>query len=156
MECFNRLDTVGKEVVKQVALYVMHVLLGLNNVKAERDNNNDPLYDEAPHVMPAQLVSMRPGAFVKDVVNVFRAQLSRFWDEQMIDKIEDGHRELFRMYISDTNLRSIISKHTVHTMFNEAWDYLPDRFGALRQFCGGLATTFANTVAVESDFSILK
>jgi hypothetical protein len=81
--------------------------------------------------MPAQLVSMRPGAFVKDVVNVFRAQLSRFWDEQMIDKIEDGHRELFRMYNSDTNLQSIISKHTAHTTFNEAWDSLPDRFGAL-------------------------
>jgi hypothetical protein len=98
MECFNCLDTVGKEeVVKQVALYVMRVLLGLNNVKAERDSNNDLLYDEAPLVMPAQLVSMRPGTFVKDVVNVFRAQLSRFWDEQMIDKIEDGHRELFRM-----------------------------------------------------------
>ncbi|CAK9254857.1 unnamed protein product [Sphagnum jensenii] len=157
MECFNRLDTVGKEeVVKQVALYVMRVLLGMNNVKAERDSNNDPLYDEAPLVMPAQLVSMHPGAFVKDVVNVFRAQLSRFWDEQMIDKIEDGHRELFRMYNSDTNLRLIISKHTVHTTFNEAWDSLPDRFGALRQFCGGLAIAFANTVAVESDFSILK
>ncbi len=157
MECFNHLDTVGKEeVVKQVALYVMRVLLGLNNVKAERDNNNDPLYDEAPPVMPGQLVSMRPGAFVKDVVNVFRAQLSRFWDEQMIDKIEDGHRELFRMYNSDANLRSIISKHTVHTTFNEAWDSLPDRFGALRRFCGGLATAFANTVAIESDFSILK
>jgi hypothetical protein len=61
MECFNRLDTVGKEeVVKQVALYVMRVLLGLNNVKAERDNNNDSLYDEAPPVMPTQFVSMRP------------------------------------------------------------------------------------------------
>jgi hypothetical protein len=157
MECFNHLDTVGKEeVVKQVALYVMRVLLGLNNVKAERDINNDPLYDEAPPVMPTQLVSMRPGAFVKDVVNVFRAQLSHFWDEQMIDKIEDGHREFFRMYSSDTNLRLIISKHTVHTTFNEAWDYLPDRFGTLRRFCGGLATAFANMVAVESDFSILK
>jgi hypothetical protein len=72
MECFNRLDTVGKEeVVKQVVLYVMCVLLGLNNFKVERDSNNDPLYDEAPPVMPGQLVSMRPGAFVKDVVNVF-------------------------------------------------------------------------------------
>jgi hypothetical protein len=157
MECFNRLDTVGKEeVVKHVTLYMMRVLLGLNNVKAERDSNNDPLYDEALPVMPTQLVSMRPRAFVKDVVNVFRAQLSRFWDEQMIDKIEDDHRKLFRMYNSDTNLRSIISKHTVHTMFNEAWDSLPDQFGALRRFCGGLATAFANTVAVESDFSILK
>jgi len=157
MECFNRLDTVGKEeVVKQVALYVMRVLLGLNNVKAERDSNNDPLYNEAPPVMPGQLVSMCPGAFVKDVVNVFRAQLLCFWDEQMIDKIEDDHRKLFRMYSSDANLRSIISKHTVHTTFNEARDSLPDRFGALRRFCDGLATAFANTVAVESDFSIFK
>jgi hypothetical protein len=74
----------------------------------------------------------------------------------MIDKIEDDHRELFWMYSSDTNLRSIISKHTVHMTYNEACDSLPDRFGALRRFCGGLATAFANTVAVESDFSILK
>jgi hypothetical protein len=105
MECFNRMDTVGKEeVVKQAALYVMRVLLGLNNVKVERDSNNNPLYNEIPPVMLAQLVSMCPGAFVKDVVNMFRAQLSHFWDEQMIDKIEDGHHELFRMYSSDTNL----------------------------------------------------
>ncbi len=87
---------------------------------------------------------------------MFRAQLLRFWDEQMIDKIEDGHRELFWMYSSDTNLRSIISKHTVHTTFNEVWDSLSDRFGALRRFCSGLATAFTNTVAVESNFSILK
>jgi hypothetical protein len=26
----------------------------------------------------------------------------------------------------------------------------------LRSFCGGLATVFANTTSVESDFSILK
>jgi hypothetical protein len=30
------------------------------------------------------------------------------------------------------------------------------RFERLRQFSGGLATIFANTISVESDFSILK
>ena len=29
------------------------------------------------------------------------------------------------------------------------------RFEILRDFCGGIATVFANTVSVESDFSIL-
>ena len=42
------------------------------------------------------------------------------------------------------------------TLFNDAWDVMPHRFNALRAFCGGLATVFANTTSVESDFSILK
>ena len=41
-------------------------------------------------------------------------------------------------------------------MFNNAWDDLQGQFDHLRAFSGGLATAFANTTSVESDFSILK
>ncbi len=43
-------------------------------------------------------------------------------------------------------------------MFNDAWDALPAQpaLNHLRLFCGGLASAFANTTCVESNFSILK
>ena len=55
-------------------------------------------------------------------------------------------------------LNKIIERHTFKTMFNDAWDELPAQpaLDHLRAFCGGLATAFANTTSVESDFSILK
>jgi len=40
--------------------------------------------------------------------------------------------------------------------FDDAWDYASGWFGHLQLFCGGLATVFANTTLIESDFSILK
>jgi hypothetical protein len=36
------------------------------------------------------------------------------------------------------------------------WDVVKGRFSGLRQFCGGLATVFPNTTAVESDFLMVK
>jgi hypothetical protein len=52
-------------------------------------------------------------------------------------------------------VRKAIDEHDGNTVFNDAWDCV-GRFERLRAFCGGLATVFPNTTAVESDFSILK
>jgi hypothetical protein len=52
-------------------------------------------------------------------------------------------------------VRKAINEHDVNTLFNDAWDCV-GRFDRLCAFCGGLATVFPNTTAVESDFSILK
>jgi len=59
------------------------------------------------------------------------------------------------MYRDDENMRNVIDKHDVNTLFNDAWDCVP-RFKRLRTFCGGLATIFPNMMSVESNFSILK
>ncbi len=53
-------------------------------------------------------------------------------------------------------MRVAIDRHTIETSFDDAWDCAPGRFGHLRSFCGGLATVFANTMSVESDFFIFK
>ena len=39
--------------------------------------------------------------------------------------------------------------------FDAAWAVVEGRFEILRDFCGGIATVFANTASVESDFSLL-
>jgi hypothetical protein len=60
------------------------------------------------------------------------------------------------LYASDQILRVAIDWHTIETLFDGAWDCAPGWFGHLRSFYGGLATVFANTTSVESNFSILK
>jgi hypothetical protein len=42
----------------------MSSITGLMDIKAERDDANFALYGKAPPVLPAQLVNIRPGAFV--------------------------------------------------------------------------------------------
>ena len=53
-------------------------------------------------------------------------------------------------------MKDIIDLHDHKTMFNDAWDSIKGRYNFLRCFSAGLATSFANTTSVESDFSILK
>jgi hypothetical protein len=80
------------------------------------------------------------------------------WGESQVDKIEQQHRVLLETIRSSAPLKATVDSHTYQTMLNEAWSALPaqDSLGHLRAFCGGLATAFANTTSLESDFSILK
>jgi hypothetical protein len=57
-------------------------------------------------------------------------------------------------------LSRVLDEETYETNFNDGWDTIeaaaaPLTFSHLRQFCCGLATVFANTASVESDFSVL-
>jgi hypothetical protein len=60
------------------------------------------------------------------------------------------------MDAEDDVLSNAIDQHDIRTFFIDAWDDAPGCFEALRSFCGGLASAFANTTSVESDFCILK
>jgi hypothetical protein len=131
------------------------LVTGLTGVKAERDENNQPLDHDAPPVMLQQLVTLRSIMFIQKVLDKYRDCLQKFWTFDEFEEIEADHRDLVKMYHDDENMRNVINKHDVNTLFNDAWDCVP-RFKRLRAFCGGLATIFPNTTSVESDFSILK
>ncbi|CAM6056437.1 unnamed protein product [Sphagnum tenellum] len=62
------------------------------------------------------------------------------------------------MYNEDAVLHIALEKHDVRTTFNNAWDTVPQqlRVKRLHAVLDRLATAFANTTVVESDFSILK
>ncbi|CAK9222886.1 unnamed protein product [Sphagnum troendelagicum] len=157
--CYERLDAPAqKEVISQLAQYTMFIVTGLGNIRAERDKNNEPLEQDAPPVMPNQIVKLRHGNFIEQVLDPYRNHLSKFWSEEFIDRVEEGHCYLLKMYNEDVVLHVALSKHDVQTTFNDAWDAVPQqvRVKRLRTFLGGLATAFANTTDVESDFSILK
>jgi hypothetical protein len=151
-------DVDGSQVyaVRSIAQFVCRIVTGMKKVQAERDGNNVASEDEAPPVMPADIVKLRPAIFVNDVLQPYRAHLARFWSDEAIYEIEQQHRSLRDAYSKEDAFKKIIDTHTFKTSFNDGWDSIGVRFERLRQFSGGLATIFANTTSVESDFSILK
>jgi hypothetical protein len=156
-DCYERLEEGDQQdVIKHIAMYAMALVAGLRSVKAERDSENRASERDVPPVLPAQLVKLRHGAFLKEVLDLFRQHISSSWSEIGVEQIEVEHRELLKLYASDIVLCGIIDKHNDMTTFNDAWDCAPDRFEHLRSFCGRLATVLANTTSVEFDFFVLK
>ena len=122
-------------------------------VQAERDSANNE--DEClPHVMPRHLVHLHGRDFAA-IVKKYQPRLSKFWDAQSIADIETAHMALRDAYRTEPALRNALDKCDHRTSFKESWAFLTGRSHCLLEFCGGLASIFANTATVESDFSVL-
>ena len=106
---------------------------------------------------PKELATMRSKEFIASILTPNLERLRLYFSEADIDAIDQDHRVLFKAYHDEVGIKGIIDSHSHNTKFNEAWDSIGTvRFLQLRRFCVGLATVFANTTSVESDFSILK
>ncbi|CAK9258550.1 unnamed protein product [Sphagnum jensenii] len=156
-DCYESLEAADQQIViNHIATYAIALVAGLQAVKAERDGNNRASNKDASPVLPADLVKLRHGVFLKDVLDPFRQHVTSLWSAESVEQIEVDHRELLKLYSADPIMHDIINKHDQTTTFNDVWDCAPGRFEHLRSFCGGLATVFANTTSVESDYLILK
>jgi hypothetical protein len=126
--CYEHLEAPAqKEVMSQFAQYAMFIVTGLGNIRAERDENNELLKQDAPPVMPNQIIKLRHGDFIEQVLDPYRDHLSKFWSEESIDQVEEGHRYLFKMNNEDAVLHVALDKHDVQTIFNDAWDVVPQQ-----------------------------
>ncbi len=90
------------------------------------------------------------------MLDPYRAHLSKHWSQQQIDDVEKEHRLLCAVYYNEPDVANAFDQYDENTFFNDAWDVVKGRFSGLRQFCGGLATAFPNSAAVESDFLMVK
>ena len=126
-------------------------------VQAKHDCNMLAADNIALPVMPRELVHLKPCDFIDNVLEKYQAQLVKSWPIEEIDCIEKDQQAFYNAYQREPHTQIIINNQNHTTFFNEGWDALgADRFGALRMFCGGLGSDFANTASVESDFNILK
>jgi hypothetical protein len=98
----------------------MFIVIGLGNIRAERDKNNELFEQDAPSVMPNQIVKLRHGDFIEQVLDSYRDHLSKFWFEESIDQVEEGHCYLLKMYNEDAVLHIALDKHDMQTTFNDA------------------------------------
>jgi hypothetical protein len=97
-DCFDRLDVdEQKAVVKEIATYALILATGLMRVRAERDDNNLALHQDAPPVMLQQLVTLRPAKLLQDVLMPFRDRLKKFWTLEQIEEIEADHQGLHKL-----------------------------------------------------------
>jgi hypothetical protein len=64
--------------------------------------------------------------------------------------------KLVKDYGVEIELKQNIDAQDHTTMFNCTWDSMRGRYHALRYLSSCLATSFANTTLVESNFSNLK
>ena len=75
-------------------------------------------------------------------------RLSISHDPAVIEKIESEFLQLRR--------RELPLGYQKKGSFKACWDSLTNSYDYLRCFCGGLATVFASTATVESDFSLIR
>ncbi len=142
----------------EIAEYALRLVKGLSLMQGERDCHNNAATQLVPHVFPQHLYKMRTSYFIEHVLGPRREMMIKAWSEELVDLIEQEHRALVEVVRGSAPLKRIVDSHNFQTMFNDAWDALPAQLALnhLRLFCGGLASAFANTTCVESDFSILK
>jgi len=154
-ETFDNLDDIEQNrVICAVGDLVLSIVDGIIAIQAERDSNNHPT-DDMPPVLPHELVKLRTGEFGINILTRHLEQLRLTWTEERIAQIERDHRELREMYQRNHLLQSRLKECDHNTTFKAGWALVDGQFSALRDFCGGIATVFANTASVESDFSIL-
>ncbi len=72
-DCYERLEEGDQQdLIKHIAMYAMALVDGLQCIKAERDSDNRASERDVPLVLPTQLVKLRHGAFLKEVLDLFR------------------------------------------------------------------------------------
>ena len=94
--------------------------------------------------MLAESVKMRTCPFIIDVLDPFRQYLEKFLSTEQIDQVECDHKDMILAYVREPSIKEILDAHDHKAFFT------------LRQFCGGLASMFPNTISVESNFIMVK
>jgi hypothetical protein len=152
-------DEWHEKVITAIGILLVTVVEQILDIQAERNSKNDPAED-LPPVLPHELVKLRTAHFGNIIVDRHLLQLRESWDEEMIAKIEQQHRQLCLAYKQEDALKSALDQceaasNNALVSFEAGWAIVQGRFDILRDFCGGIATVPANTATVESDFSVL-
>jgi len=112
----------------EINIFSLSIVADGLQIQAEHDSNNNAKELEVPPVMLADLVKMRPGVFISEVVDQYHGHLAKHWSVDLIDKVESEHCELLTVYAHKPDVKAALNKHDEKTFFNEAWDYLKGRF----------------------------
>ncbi|KAI9920935.1 hypothetical protein PsorP6_002616 [Peronosclerospora sorghi] len=91
-DLFNSLSAEDQShVLHEVGQYTLQLICGWSDVQAERDERNNA-GNIAPPVLPAQLVKLRTGTFISDVLDKYRAHIGLYWSAEGVEQVEADHR----------------------------------------------------------------
>ena len=74
-------------------------------------------------------------------------------DVRRSESLQDAFKD--RLTTSDATISQSDTSNAVTEDFDDFWKIIDGKYKSLQNFCAGLATTFANTASVESDFSLI-
>jgi hypothetical protein len=116
------LSSTDRENIKlQISQFAVNLVDGLSVVQAERDADNLPDEKLAPPVMPAEIVKMRTGVFIREVLDPYRVHIAQFWDADTIDNIEKQHKLLVSPYNYDRTTKSTLDGHIIRQCSTRPW-----------------------------------
>lgn len=146
-------------VFREFAKFCVSLVVGLSLTQAGYDSNNHPVVNLVLAIDPLMLLHIATQQFIKDIVDMHRAQHSKIWFAPDIDNVETERRELDREYGNFKPLMLMIGAqegHGVVLKFNDVWNAIKGRLTTLRDFCAALVTALPNTTSVEAPILVLK
>ncbi len=82
-DLYNALSDINKQTtLKEITIFGISIVANVSPVQAERNLNNNARELEAPPIVPADLVKIHPAAFIQDVLDPYRAHLSKHWSHR--------------------------------------------------------------------------
>ena len=151
-------DEIDK-ILENVAEMFSTLIVGLQEVRAERDESNCGSVKKSFPTLPLEFVEMRPRELI-ELVEQQHARISVTWNAKRIENICSQQRALKLRYEKQSRFKSLLSRSCdpVTANFDKAWgvEGIDSEYPDLCEFAGGLASIFPNTASVESDFSVLK
>ncbi|CAM6040046.1 unnamed protein product [Sphagnum compactum] len=88
----------GHPIVRNDAGHVRQAAMPRPGDVSADGKNRNVLMMEAPPIMPAQLVHLRPRDFIHNILDPRRAHLSKFWSPGEIEDVEQDHMKLDKDY----------------------------------------------------------
>jgi hypothetical protein len=78
-QCYEELDVGDQElVIKEIGMFAMELVIGLQDVKAKWDNVNRPLDLDVLLMLLAQLVKLCTSVFIREVLDPLCGHISKF------------------------------------------------------------------------------
>lgn len=154
VEALSQLDADQVQVLAvAVAKLFVQGANGIYEIVAERTSAGGKA-DAMPSIRPSELVKMNMKEF-KNLLDAHTPRLLKRMSTVEVHKIAQDFAALRSDSKGETSAMQPRGSVTATPSFSALWTEQGERFPALRNFCGDLASIFPNTATVESDFSVI-
>lgn len=160
-------DDEKDSIITTVGEFALILVTRINDICAQRTTLNKAKRLSNFPVLPSQLLKMQTNIFNNlllehepkmDASGLSAAQVSQEFitfkdDVRRSESLQDAFKD--RLTTSDATISQSDTSNAVTEDFDDFWKIIDGKYKSLQNFCAGLATTFANTASVESDFSLI-
>ena len=143
-----------KEITKSVANMFVKLIYGISILSPERDSQNNATSD-LPPCQPYSIATLSAFEF-SGLVKSQSERLTSSYPESYMDELMEEFKSFEDKFKYDAGFKATVDLTNNRTAtFENNWKIFNSSFPKLVEFCGGLASVFAGTSTVESDFSII-